>query len=246
MASKRNIEMLTDGAILQNMATPNPNNPNGKPNIIIDPFDKKCLGSNSYDLHLVDKLLVYGDVIPKGMKPAIKYEEGRKYSMQDWFTSEKFFLDYKRRPEEYDLSNPKYLINPFNKNKEIIELNIPEDGLIISPNIGYLSATMEYTETYNLVPCIDGRSSVGRNFIMIHNTAGFGDVGFCGTWTLEIKVSHPTLIKSGMRIGQIYYYPVEGEILNPYNKKADSHYNGQISPTGAAAIQIESIKNRGR
>ena len=34
--------------------------PQGKqPDIIIKPFDEKCLGSNSYDLHLADTLKIY-------------------------------------------------------------------------------------------------------------------------------------------------------------------------------------------
>ncbi len=39
---------------------------------------------------------------------------------------------------------------------------IPEEGIILSPCQIYLGRTMEYTETRNLVPMIEGRSSVAR------------------------------------------------------------------------------------
>lgn len=34
-------------------------NKKGKPDIIIEPFDRSCLGSNSYDLHLADTRCVF-------------------------------------------------------------------------------------------------------------------------------------------------------------------------------------------
>ena len=63
---------------------------------------------------------------------------------------------------------------------------IPEDGFVLNPNQLYLARTVERTETHNLVPMLEGRSSVGRLGLFVHVTAGFGDVGFCGFWTLEM------------------------------------------------------------
>ncbi len=63
-------------------------------------------------------------------------------------------------------------------------IHIPEEGLVLSPNQLYLGRTVERTETHNLVPMIEGRSSIGRLGLFVHITAGFGDVGFCGFWTL--------------------------------------------------------------
>lgn len=67
---------------------------------------------------------------------------------------------------------------------------------------------MEYTETHKFVPMLEGRSSVGRLGISIHSTAGFGDIGFCGYWTLEISCVQPVRIYSGVDICQIYYHTV--------------------------------------
>ena len=63
--------------------------------------------------------------------------------------------------------------------------------------------------------------------IDIHATAGKGDVGFCGNWTLEISVKQPVRIYKGMPIGQLIYFPVDGEIEVKYNQKKDAKYSGQ-------------------
>lgn len=87
---------------------------------------------------------------------------------------------------------------------------IPEEGLVLQPNKLYLGRTMEYTRTHNYVPMLEGRSSVGRLGLFIHVTAGFGDVGFEGYWTLEMFCIQPIKIYAGVEICQIYYHALEG------------------------------------
>ncbi len=89
--------------------------------------------------------------------------------------------------------------------------SIPKDGLVLEPNRLYLGRTIEYTETNNLVPMLEGRSSVGRLGLFVHVTAGFGDVGFKGYWTLEIFCIQPIRIYSGVEVCQIYYHTIEGD-----------------------------------
>ncbi|PVX51920.1 dCTP deaminase [Balneicella halophila] len=88
---------------------------------------------------------------------------------------------------------------------------IPEEGLLLEPNKLYLGRTLEYTETHNLVPMLEGRSSIGRLGMSIHVTAGFGDVGFKGFWTLEIFCIQPVRIYPNVEICQIYYHSILGE-----------------------------------
>ncbi len=217
---------------------------NYTPQIVITPFDENCLGSNSYDLHLDKILKVYKQTIPWGMLPAIefdkqKYEAG-KYSMQDWFDPKTSgYSDYINGHERYDVRNPNNLIDPTETDKKTLEIEIPETGLILNPEVGYLGCTTEWTETYKLFPYIDGRSTIGRNFIITHHTAGRGDDGFCGQWTLEIKVLHPAVVYPNMRIGQIYYEKFCGK-RNPYNENPNSHYNNQRGATGAAMLSIDN------
>lgn len=213
-----------------------------QPDIVIRPFDIKCLGSNSYDLHLGDTLLVYKHTIPNGIKPAIEYKGNAKlHSLRDWFETTVAYDNFKRDYYEYDAMNPKFLIDPTNPaHHETISIKIPETGLILSPHIGYLGTTLEYTETRNLFPYIDGKSSIGRNFILNHHTAGRGDDGFCGQWTLEIRTLYPTVVYPYMRIGQIYYEKMSGNRM-PYDKNTNSHYNNQSGPTAAAIVPIDKF-----
>ncbi len=91
-------------------------------------------------------------------------------------------------------------------------IEIPSSGLVLSPNQVYLARTVEHTETHNLVPMIEGRSSIGRLGLFVHVTAGFGDVGFKGYWTLEMFAVQPIRIYAGTQICQIMYHSLEGEV----------------------------------
>ena len=95
----------------------------------------------------------------------------------------------------------------------------------MEPNRLYLGRTIEYTQTKNLVPMIEGRSSIGRLGLFIHITAGFGDVGFNGFWTLEMFCVHPIKIYPGVAIGQIFYHTIEGDfesyVSNKYQNNTD-------------------------
>lgn len=111
-----------------------------------------------------------------------------------------------------------------NKIKEII---IPEEGLILQPGELYLGRTVEKTETHGVVPMLEGRSSVGRLGIFIHVTAGFGDVGFDGYWTLEIQCVKPVKIYPNMEICQIYYHTILGD-YDEYSKKGKYQNNTDV------------------
>src|SRR6476659_2458724 len=163
--------ILTDKRILEEIE---------KENILIEPFQPECLGSNSYDVHLGKYLATYTDRI----------------------------LDAR-------------------KHNEIEMMIIPEEGMILYPDMLYLVVTEEYTETHAHVPFLEGKSSVDRLGIDIHATAGKGDVGFCGNWTLEISCKQPVRIYKGMPIGQLIYFPVDGEIAVKYNEKKNAKYSGQ-------------------
>lgn len=163
--------VLTDGRILEEIE---------KESILIEPFRKDCLGSNSYDVHLGKYLAVYKDRV----------------------------LDAR-------------------KHNQIEEIVIPPEGVVLEPNTLYLGVTEEYTETHNHVPFLEGKSSIGRLGIHIHATAGKGDVGFCNTWTLEITVAQPVKVYTGMPIGQLIYFEINGDVINPYNKKDSAKYTNR-------------------
>ena len=151
-----------------------------KGTIKVEPYDRECLGSNSYDVHLGHTLAKYIDAE----------------------------LDAK-------------------KHNKIESFEIPDEGFVLLPHEFYLGVTLEYTETHAHVPFLEGKSSTGRLGIDIHATAGKGDVGFCGNWTLEISVKQPVRVYKGMPIGQLIYFPVDGEIEVKYNQKKNAKYSGQ-------------------
>ena len=90
-------------------------------------------------------------------------------------------------------------------------LTIPEDGLLLEPQKLYLGRTIERTATDKYVPMLEGRSSVGRLGLFIHITAGFGDIGFAGFWTLEIFCVQPIRIYADLEICQIFYHTIDGD-----------------------------------
>ena len=136
------------------------------------------------------------------------------------------FSETQLNPNSYNLRlhNELLLYNDreldMRKNNESTQIIIPEEGLLLAPQRLYLGRTVEYTETDGLVPMLEGRSSIGRLGLFVHVTAGFGDVGFCGYWTLEIFCVQPIRIYAGVEVCQIYYH----SISDAYEKYVSGKY----------------------
>ncbi len=100
----------------------------------------------------------------------------------------------------------------------------------LEPDVCYLARTEERTFTNFHVPILSGRSSLARLGIEVHLTAGFGDVGFDGYWTLEISCKNPTIIYAGMEICQIYFNEISGSTEgNLYKSKYQGNHGIQGS-----------------
>lgn len=129
------------------------------------------------------------------------------------------FDEAKLNPNSYNLTLHNELLTyeevvlDMKQPNRVRRLVIPEDGLVLNPSQLYLGRTVEHTETHDFVPMIEGRSSVGRLGLFVHVTAGFGDVGFCGFWTLEIFAVQPVRIYPNIPICQIFYHQIEGDIV---------------------------------
>ena len=112
------------------------------------------------------------------------------------------------------------------KKNETYKLEIPEEGLILAPELFYLGFTVECGGSSKFVPMYEGRSSLARLGLISHFSAGFGDVGFDKQWTLEIATKLPLKIYPGMEIGQIYF--VKGSIDDmPEEMKYKGKYSAQ-------------------
>lgn len=138
-------------------------------------------------------------------------------------------------PNSYNLTLHNELLVYENHELDMKKLNptkritIPEEGLVLEPNRLYLGRTNEFTKTEGFVPMLEGRSSTGRLGLFIHVTAGFGDVGFAGYWTLEIFCIQPIRIYPNAEICQIYYHSIEGD-YQPY-KSGKYQNNTDIQPS---------------
>jgi dCTP deaminase len=129
----------------------------------------------------------------------------------------------------HELMTYEEVVLDMRKANRVRRIDIPHEGLILSPNQLYLGRTVERTETHNLVPMIEGRSSIGRLGLFVHVTAGFGDVGFCGYWTLEMFAVQPVRIYPGVPICQIFYHEINGAITEYASDKYQ--HNRDIQPS---------------
>jgi len=119
-------------------------------------------------------------------------------------------------------------------NYEDCDLYEQPDGIKyfqLHPGFLYLGVTHEYTESRAHVPVMEGKSSLGRMGVETHVCAGMGDVGFCGYWTLEIRVTVPTILYPGMPIGQIIWYDVSGATDADYSQTGSyNNVRGEAVP----------------
>ena len=145
------------------------------------------------------------------------------------------FDESRLNPNSYNLSLHDELlvyeevVLDMRKSNRVERITIPEEGLVLAPNQLYLGRTAERTETHNLVPMIEGRSSIGRLGLFVHVTAGFGDVGFCGYWTLEMFAVQPVKIYPGVSICQLFFHQITGDITEYASDKYQ--HNRDIQPS---------------
>jgi dCTP deaminase len=115
------------------------------------------------------------------------------------------------------------------KDHKVTKIVMPEEGFVLEPGRLYLGRTIEYTATDNYVPMLEGRSSIGRLGLFVHITAGFGDVGFKGFWTLEIMCAQAIRIYPNVEICQIFYHTIEGDFERYKSNKYQNNRGIQAS-----------------
>lgn len=146
------------------------------------------------------------------------------------------FIESRLNPNSYNLTLHEDLMVytdetlDMKKSNSVERMKIPEEGIVLEPHRLYLARTVEKTETHELVPMIEGRSSIGRLGLFVHVTAGFGDVGFSGFWTLEMFAVQPIRIYAGVEICQIFYHEIAGDEIFEY-KSGKYQNNNDIQPS---------------
>lgn len=180
--------------------------------IEIDPYDPARINPNSYNVRLARELKSY-----------------------DIYRSDRSHQSFKIRPDGTYCCDDFYKV-PYIDSKsdnKTLDFIIPDEGAILMPNTLYLGHTIERTATKFYIPAISGRSSIGRLGMCIHITAGFGDIGFDGTWTLEITVVEPLKIYPNMEVAQVYFNTPCGDASLQYNGR----YQHQKETTASRLFQ---------
>lgn len=179
-------------------------------------------------------ILYSGDsVFSQGFRMILTGEEIRSRLGADISISP--FRDEHCNPNSYDLT----LHNELLVYEEVVldvkepnrfrRMTIPDEGLILSPGQVYLARTVEYTETKRLVPMIEGRSSLSRLGLFVHGSGGFGNIGFQGHWTIELFTVQPIRIYAGIRICQIAYHEIVGQVGQFESSKYQNNHDIQPS-----------------
>jgi len=173
--------------------------------ISIDPFDESQMNPASYDLRLGEGVAVYDKWVSSVVE--------QQYPRCGWHLVPLTSPSYPATTDDVLDAREEPLVTRF---------QISESGWILKPGIGYLMHTLERVCTTKFVPVLDGKSSIGRLFVQVHATAGYGDPGFDGQYTLEVTVAHPIRLYAGMRIAQIRFHTIHGTLRRPY----DGNYTG--------------------
>jgi dCTP deaminase len=127
---------------------------------------------------------------------------------------------------EYRYEKP---LDPREK-QEIIEFIIPDEGFVLVPNEVYLYACNERIGCKkNICAQVQAKSSLGRlGLDIVIGPAGFIDTGFEGSLVLELRATRPIIVYPNMKICQIKFERVEGDILESYDAKSGSKYMNQV------------------
>ena len=168
--------------------------------IIIEPFDRKRLQPNGYDLSVGPIYYNFNNEID-GFFPFIKESVDMAY------------VKHEAKEETLRVGN-KTIRGRF--------IRLPPHGFVIA-------STLERVGTkIDLVASIRCRSSLARTGIDIVRGAGWGDVGFDGVWTIEITnhLPVPYYLPVGLRIGQMVFFRTESPAEKPYAGK----YSGSTEP----------------
>lgn len=166
--------------------------------ILIEPFDEKQLGPNSYDVRIGPQMAIYELPEDDDITRVITY------AGEDGQPTQKALKPY---------------LDPTDDDHPLIGFTLPPNGQVLHPGQLYLGHTNEKLGSDLFIPMIEGRSSFARLGMGIHKTAGFGDLGYKGQWTLEIDVILPIRIFPVMRVAQVYFTRPMGKITSYYRGK---------------------------
>lgn len=198
--------------------------------ITVEPYDPKRVNPNSLNLVMDKHIVLYEKMVPthrwheacelaRAHNAKMEAEYGMFTPIGETATTYyRSFAGDRPVPEPLDMRTE----------EKTQAFEIPDEGFVLYPGLMYLGTTVERTASPKHAPKIDGRSSVGRLNLRIHATAGFGDTGFDGHWTLEMSVDYPLRVYRDVAVCQIAFSEVSGKTVDYCSK-----YQGQVLPTAS-------------
>ena len=142
----------------------------------------------------------------------------------------------------YLVPEPRGTVDPFRP--ETLNWTVYDQDTFIVPSLGFVLSSVNerfvctaprrkwglwrqhYAQMY------DGRSTLGRLGQATHITAGYGDYGFEGAFTLEIfnHLPVPVALHRDMRVGQVFFVEVDSPSLYVGNYSNDLHHKFPMPP----------------
>jgi dCTP deaminase len=169
-------------------------------NILIEPFDERNLGTASYDIRLGPWF--FREHVQRGGSRVfnpLDEEEVRRY----W-------------------GAPQFAVNAgvwMAKNGTLNNVTPDDLIIVIEPGETILAHSIEFIGGRNCVTTeMRARSTMGRVGMTVCKCAGWGDVGFCNRWTMEMtNVSGQSIVLVvGLRVAQIAFYEVDPIVDTSY------------------------------
>jgi deoxycytidine triphosphate deaminase len=136
----------------------------------------------------------------------------------------------------YRLETYQFLLASVNErfvcDAEVLVELVPPSNMAQESDAG--AATMRVIHRMaKFAPMYEGRSTLARLGITTHLSAGFGDYGFGGAFTLEIfnHFPRPVMLYPGMRIGQVAFEEVYEPKVYTGAYSGSHHNDGPVAPT---------------
>lgn len=152
---------------------------------------------------------------------------------KDWIGVDPMPADRMFQPASIDLLLSGDFVEPYSE-----KVITAEKYYTLVPGECMLASTIERISLRPwVVARVEGKSSWGRRFLMVHSTAGFIDPGFTGRITLElVNLSQcPILLTVGEPICQISFAHMDTAARRPYgHPEVGSHYQDQPGTVASA------------
>jgi dCTP deaminase len=182
--------------------------------IEFDPFNEGFVNPTSVDLTLGSEIRVYKSAVHSEYLPreAVegKPEDNRISDGRSLYPRDHYW--------------PETALNATLDNPTLVFTLPSKERFLLRPGILYLAHTVERVTTNFFNPVLDGKSSLARLGISVHATAGYGEPGFNGQWTLEVTVTHPVWVYIGMRFCQVRFHTLCGPV-----ELYKGHYAGETA-----------------